>query len=173
MLLHPLKDQVPPPLAARGGCHPGPPRRRLPCRGARPRLPDSGRRPPRRPAPVRGLHRGSGQLQHALPARRAVGEAGTEAASVPRHQGEAGGVMRVRRLLVQSPSDEAQWVKVYVRQFEDRWTAIICSDGEAPPPPDQLKGLAFFAGIPLSRRSSRRWTTWGGGWGGTEDRGAP
>ncbi len=53
--------------------------------------------------------------------------------------------MRIRRLLVQGPSDEAQWVKVYVRQFEERWAAILCSDEEAPPQPDQLKGLAFFA----------------------------
>ncbi len=35
-------------------------------------------------------------------------------------------------------------MKVYVRQFEDRWAAIICSDDEAPPQSDQLKGIAFF-----------------------------
>jgi hypothetical protein len=49
-----------------------------------------------------------------------------------------------RRLLVQGPSGEPQWVRVYVRQVEDRWTAIICSEEEAPPLPGQLKGLAFF-----------------------------
>ncbi len=52
--------------------------------------------------------------------------------------------MRVHRILTQGPSDEAQWVKVYVRQFEERWAAIILSDDEAPPQPDQLKGIAFF-----------------------------
>ena len=42
------------------------------------------------------------------------------------------------------PSDEPQWVRVYVRQFEERCAAIICPDDEAPPQPGQLKGIAFF-----------------------------
>jgi hypothetical protein len=54
-------------------------------------------------------------------------------------------MMRVRRILIQGPSDEAQWVKIYIRQYEDRWAAIICSDDEAPPQSDQLKGITFFA----------------------------
>lgn len=27
---------------------------------------------------------------------------------------------------------------------EDRWAALICSDDEAPPQSDQLKGITFF-----------------------------
>jgi hypothetical protein len=57
----------------------------------------------------------------------------------------AGGVVSESiRLLTLSLSDEPQWVGVSLRQFDDRWAAIICSDEEAPPQPDQLKGLAFF-----------------------------
>ncbi len=52
--------------------------------------------------------------------------------------------MRVRRIPVLGPSDEPQWVRVYVRQYGDRWAAIICADDETPPLPDQLKGIAFF-----------------------------
>jgi hypothetical protein len=53
--------------------------------------------------------------------------------------------MRVRRILTQGPSDEGLWVRIYVRPLGDRWAAMIVSDDEAPPQPDQLKGLAFFA----------------------------
>jgi hypothetical protein len=53
--------------------------------------------------------------------------------------------MRVRRILTLGPSDEPQWVRVYIGQMGDRWAALICSDDEAPPQSDQLKGIAFFA----------------------------
>ena len=49
-----------------------------------------------------------------------------------------------RRLLTVGPGNEAQRVRVYVRQIGDRWAAIICSDEEAPPQPDQLKRIDFF-----------------------------
>ena len=55
-----------------------------------------------------------------------------------------------RRMLTLGPSDESLWVRVYVRQIGEKRTAIICSDEEAPPQPDQLKGIAFFGETPAA-----------------------
>ena len=82
MLLPPLKDPVSPPLAAWDRVILGllaavSPAEALDlaCRALVGVL---------RPAPVRGLPRGSALPQHPLSRGRAVGEAGDEAASVPR-----------------------------------------------------------------------------------------
>jgi len=56
--------------------------------------------------------------------------------------------MRTRRLLVQGPSDEPQWIRLYVRQIGETWAAIILDDEAQPPGAGELKGLALFGETP-------------------------
>jgi len=52
--------------------------------------------------------------------------------------------MRIRRLLTLGPSEEPLWVRLYVRPCSERWAALIVADEDAPPQPDQLKGIVLF-----------------------------
>jgi hypothetical protein len=56
--------------------------------------------------------------------------------------------MRVHRLLTLGPSEEALWVKVYVRQLGERWVAMILRDDDPPPGREELRGIAFFGDTP-------------------------
>jgi hypothetical protein len=46
-------------------------------------------------------------------------------------------MMRVRRLLTRGPNDEAIWRTIHVRPIDERWVAMILTDGEHPPGPDE------------------------------------
>jgi hypothetical protein len=56
--------------------------------------------------------------------------------------------MRVHRLLTLGPSEEALWVKVYVRPIGERWAALILRDDAPPPGCEELRGTAFFGDTP-------------------------
>jgi hypothetical protein len=53
-----------------------------------------------------------------------------------------------RRLLTLGPDNKPLWVRLYVHQIGQTWAAMILADGEQPPEPGQLKGLAFFGASP-------------------------
>jgi hypothetical protein len=52
--------------------------------------------------------------------------------------------MPSRRILTLSPDSEQLWVRLYVREIEGLWAAMIVGEDELPPAPSQLKGIAFF-----------------------------
>lgn len=49
-----------------------------------------------------------------------------------------------RRLFTVGPDDEPLWMRLYIRQFEERWIAMLGTDEAPPPGPGALIGLAFF-----------------------------
>ena len=53
--------------------------------------------------------------------------------------------MPARRILTHGPAGEPLWVRLYVRETELTWAAMIVADAERPPEPGELKGLCFFA----------------------------
>lgn len=57
-------------------------------------------------------------------------------------------MMRVRRLLTRRPNDEAVWRTIHMRPIDERWVAMILTDGEHPPGPDEFRGIALFADTP-------------------------
>lgn len=57
--------------------------------------------------------------------------------------------MPTRRLLVPGPSDEPQWVKLYIRPIGEKWAAMILADDAPPPGVDELKGMALFGETPV------------------------
>ena len=52
--------------------------------------------------------------------------------------------MPARRILTHGPAGAPRWVRLYVREVELTWAAMIVADAE-PPEPGELKGLRFFA----------------------------
>jgi hypothetical protein len=54
----------------------------------------------------------------------------------------------VRRLLTRGPNDEAVWRTVHVRPIDERWVAMIHTDGDQPPGPNELRGIALFSANP-------------------------
>ncbi len=53
--------------------------------------------------------------------------------------------MPARRILTHGPGGAPRWVRLYVREVELTWAAMIVADAEMPPEPGELKGLCFFA----------------------------
>jgi hypothetical protein len=53
--------------------------------------------------------------------------------------------MRTRRILTRGPAGEPQWACLDVRALGAAWAALIVADGESPPEPGSLKGMAFVA----------------------------
>ncbi len=53
--------------------------------------------------------------------------------------------MRTRRILTRGPAGEPQWACLYVRVLGGVWAALLVPDGESPPEPGSLKGMAFVA----------------------------
>jgi hypothetical protein len=52
--------------------------------------------------------------------------------------------MRSRRLLTLGAADDPIWVRLYIQQIGDRWTAMLVADEDPPSEPVALKGLASF-----------------------------
>ncbi len=53
--------------------------------------------------------------------------------------------MPARRILTHDPAGAPRWMRLYVREVELTWAAMILADAETPPEPGELKGLCFFA----------------------------
>jgi len=56
--------------------------------------------------------------------------------------------MTSRRLLILSPDDEPLWIRLYVHQIGDRWSAMLLADDAPPPEPGSLTRLAFLGATP-------------------------
>jgi hypothetical protein len=66
------------------------------------------------------------------------------------------GVCSPKPLLTLSPDSDPLWVHLYLHGIAEVWAAMIVADGEPPPEPGNLKGLAFFGATREEAEDSAR-----------------